>query len=165
MNEANALRRIDKVMPATWELQHAPERALVLARCRRTLVPTRRLMLNATLLTRLRSGAALAACLLLLACGGSGSSGEETGSGDATSGSTPPATASPTPPAPTPPASSPALPGSAPAPATAVSVKTELVTAGLSSPWSLAFLPDGSMLVTERPGSMRRISAAGAASA
>lgn len=31
---------------------------------------------------------------------------------------------------------------------------TELVT-GLSHPWSLAFLPDGRMLVTERPGRLR----------
>ena len=31
------------------------------------------------------------------------------------------------------------------------------VTGGLEHPWSLAFLPDGSMLVTERPGRLRRI--------
>ena len=42
-----------------------------------------------------------------------------------------------------------------------VAVKAEAVVAGLSSPWSLAFLPDGSMLVTERTGSLRRITAAG----
>ena len=37
---------------------------------------------------------------------------------------------------------------------------TELVT-GLVHPWSLAFLPDGAMLVTERPGRLRRITQAG----
>lgn len=37
---------------------------------------------------------------------------------------------------------------------------TELNT-GLSSPWSLAFLPDGRMLVTEKAGRLRRLSADG----
>src|ERR1700680_2949213 len=31
----------------------------------------------------------------------------------------------------------------------------ETVAGGLVNPWSLAFLPDGRMLVTERPGRMR----------
>ncbi len=31
------------------------------------------------------------------------------------------------------------------------------ITDGLEHPWSVAFLPDGSMLVTERPGRLRRI--------
>jgi aldose sugar dehydrogenase len=38
------------------------------------------------------------------------------------------------------------------------------VTSGLEHPWGLAFLPDGRMLVTERPGRMRIVSADGAQS-
>lgn len=41
---------------------------------------------------------------------------------------------------------------------------TELVT-GLEHPWALAFLPDGGILVTERPGRLRRIGADGEVSA
>jgi glucose/arabinose dehydrogenase len=37
----------------------------------------------------------------------------------------------------------------------------EILTDGLEHPWSLAFLPDGRMLVTERPGRLRLISAEG----
>ncbi|KAI5912945.1 PQQ-dependent sugar dehydrogenase [Thauera sp. 2A1] len=39
------------------------------------------------------------------------------------------------------------------------------VARGLENPWSLAFLPDGRMLVTERPGRMRLVSPSGALSA
>jgi glucose/arabinose dehydrogenase len=41
---------------------------------------------------------------------------------------------------------------------------TEVVT-GLQHPWSLAFLPGGDMLVTERPGRLRRIGRDGSVSA
>ena len=44
-------------------------------------------------------------------------------------------------------------------------VALRLVADGLVRPWSLAFLPDGDMLVTERPGRLRRISAGGTISA
>lgn len=44
-----------------------------------------------------------------------------------------------------------------------ISVST--VAAGLEHPWGLAFLPDGRMLVTERPGRLRLVSADGALSA
>ncbi len=40
----------------------------------------------------------------------------------------------------------------------------ELVT-GLEHPWALAILPDGTMLVTERPGRLRRVGVDGAVSA
>lgn len=36
-------------------------------------------------------------------------------------------------------------------------IRVVVVTKGLSHPWSLAFLPDGNMLVTERPGRLRII--------
>ena len=34
-------------------------------------------------------------------------------------------------------------------------IRVSVVTKGLSHPWALAFLPDGSMLITERPGRLR----------
>src|SRR5262245_18126663 len=36
-------------------------------------------------------------------------------------------------------------------------IRVAVVTKGLSHPWSVVFLPDGSMLVTERPGRIRVI--------
>ena len=36
-------------------------------------------------------------------------------------------------------------------------VKAELVADGLETPWGLAFLPDGRLLVTERSGNLRII--------
>lgn len=44
-------------------------------------------------------------------------------------------------------------------------VKVTEVAEGLQNPWSLAFLPDGRMLVTERPGRMRVVSGDGSVSA
>src|SRR5262249_479023 len=40
-------------------------------------------------------------------------------------------------------------------PSSAGNLKIQTVASGLVNPWSLAFLPDGRMLVTERPGRMR----------
>src|SRR3954467_1293597 len=42
-----------------------------------------------------------------------------------------------------------------PAASTAGNIVVETVAKGLDHPWALAFLPDGRMLVTERPGRMR----------
>jgi aldose sugar dehydrogenase len=43
-------------------------------------------------------------------------------------------------------------------------VTIETVARGLENPWALAFLPDGRMLVTERPGRVRLVAADGALS-
>lgn len=53
----------------------------------------------------------------------------------------------------------------APAPEKPSKVKVEVIAAGLENPWSLAFLPDGRMLVTERPGRMRIVTKDGKKSA
>lgn len=43
-------------------------------------------------------------------------------------------------------------------------VRVETVAGGLEHPWGLAFLPDGHMLVTERPGRLRIVDEGGAVS-
>src|ERR1700730_2417046 len=40
-------------------------------------------------------------------------------------------------------------------------LEVQTVASGLVNPWSLAFLPDGRMLVTERPGRMRIVTVEG----
>lgn len=40
-------------------------------------------------------------------------------------------------------------------------IRLDIVAAGLEHPWGLAFLPDGRMLVTERPGRLRIVSPKG----
>ncbi len=46
-------------------------------------------------------------------------------------------------------------------PSSAGKLAVETVASGLEHPWGLAFLPDGRMLVTERPGRLRVVSARG----
>jgi aldose sugar dehydrogenase len=60
----------------------------------------------------------------------------------------------------------PAFPGQTRAPSRVANVAfdTRVVASGLENPWSIAFLPDGALLVTERPGRMRIVSADGALS-
>jgi glucose/arabinose dehydrogenase len=57
----------------------------------------------------------------------------------------------------------PAFPGQTDAPARKSGVAFDVVTVaqGLENPWALAFLPNGRMLVTERPGRLRVLSADG----
>lgn len=50
------------------------------------------------------------------------------------------------------------------APTSDVTLAVRSVTRGLEHPWALAFLPDGRMLVTERPGRMRLVTREGAKS-
>jgi aldose sugar dehydrogenase len=53
------------------------------------------------------------------------------------------------------------LVASAPVVADVVGYEIETVATGLEHPWSLAFLPNGQMLVTERPGRLRVIDPSG----
>lgn len=72
------------------------------------------------------------------------------------------------PPAPPPPAEPPrAVVDARPLPVVSEKIGFEVVeqVTGLEHPWSLAFLPDGAMLVTERPGRLRRIGTDGRVSA
>src|SRR5450759_4050482 len=46
-------------------------------------------------------------------------------------------------------------------PSSAGDLAVETIAGGLMHPWSLAFLPDGRMLVTERPGRIRIVTRAG----
>ena len=57
----------------------------------------------------------------------------------------------------------PAFPGQTRAPEQKLGVQFQVVTVheGLDRPWGLAFLPDGRMLVTEKPGRLRILSADG----
>jgi glucose/arabinose dehydrogenase len=46
-------------------------------------------------------------------------------------------------------------------PSSAGNLAVEIIAGGLMHPWSLAFLPDGRMLVSERPGRLRIVTRAG----
>lgn len=58
-----------------------------------------------------------------------------------------------------------AVPAGAQTTRTPSPLRVETIARGLENPWSLAFLPDGRMLVTERPGRLRLVSANGQISA
>ncbi|WP_300578969.1 PQQ-dependent sugar dehydrogenase [Phenylobacterium sp.] len=61
------------------------------------------------------------------------------------------------------PSQTPAFPGQTRAPEVSADVafEVETVAEGLNKPWALAFLPDGRMLVTEKPGRLRIVTAQG----
>lgn len=64
-------------------------------------------------------------------------------------------------------AAAPAAPAEAPrsSPSQFGELRVQTVASGIEHPWALAFLPDGRMLVTERPGRLRIIGSDGALSA
>ena len=96
---------------------------------------------------RFMAGAALA--LLIAGCGGDGSSGSD---------STP--TPSPTPaPTPTP------TPTVTPTPTATTTAVTRTPVASFDNPWAMVFLPDGRLLVTEKPGRLQLVTQAGAKTA
>ncbi|RIK97261.1 MAG: hypothetical protein DCC74_08105 [Proteobacteria bacterium] len=59
------------------------------------------------------------------------------------------------------PALTPAHGQTSPVPSSAGPLKVETIAGNLSHPWSLAFLPDGRMLITERPGRLRIVTREG----
>ena len=60
--------------------------------------------------------------------------------------------------------SQPSLPDIRTVPTEGGTIKVETVAKGLDRPWGLAFLPDGEMLVTEKPGTLRRVAKDGTVS-
>ena len=94
---------------------------------------------------------------VLAACGGADSAAQSPAAAQAEGGQpweTRPANA---------PSQTPAFPGQTRAPEVSADVafEVETVAEGLNKPWAIAFLPDGRMLVTEKPGRLRIVTAQG----
>lgn len=98
----------------------------------------------------------VAAAALLAACGGTEGQAQPSTAG---AGAGPAMETRP----PNAPNQTPAFPGQTRAPAAKANVAFEVQTAveGLEKPWAIAFLPDRRMLVTEKPGRLRIVSADG----
>ena len=60
--------------------------------------------------------------------------------------------------------SQPSLPDIRTVPTEGGTIRVETVAKGLDRPWGLAFLPDGEMLVTEKPGTLRHVATDGTVS-
>lgn len=104
-----------------------------------------------------RLAALSAASATVAACGGSDSPAPSPVAATPAT-PTPP---SPNPPSPTPPAPTPPSPPASPGPAPSGPPVLSTFTTGLSSPWGMAFLPDGRILVTQKAGSLVIVSANG----
>lgn len=104
-----------------------------------------------------KSATVIVGAIILAACGGKNSSSPTVGAEPRPSGS-PVQTAKPNAPGQTP-----AFPEQTRAPEAPSGVLPQVqeVTSDLNNPWSIAFLPDGRMLISERPGNLRVVTQMG----
>jgi len=129
----------------------ASERPARLKRRTSCKVATNRIAaLRGMSMSRLFRAAPLALALMLIGCGDGGDST----AGPIASVPTPTPTASPSPsPSPTPTAT--------PTPAPTTTSVTQRTIATFDNPWAMVFLPDGRLLVTEKPGALQLVTQAG----